>query len=117
MTGRLLATISIVLFVAGIVTLNLNSAVWAKSESTSDSKSNFRYSEMINGKDNTKTNDNGNTQSNDNGNTQSNDNGNTQSNDNGNMQTSNNCDSKIECQKILDNAMGMLQSFTESTFP
>jgi hypothetical protein len=99
--ARILATISIVLIAAGIITLNLNSPVWAKDSSRSDSQSNIRYSETIDGNDNTKTNDNGNTQS----------------NDNGNMQTSNNCDSKIECQKILDNAMGMLQSFIEPTFP
>ena len=62
---------------AGIVTLNLNSAVWAKDDSNTDSKNTFRHTEMINGK--VKTNDNGNIQSSDNGNIQSSDNGNIQS--------------------------------------
>ena len=111
MKGRLLTTISIVLFVAGIVTLNLNSAVWAKDYYSSDSKNTFRDSEMINGKVNTKTNDNGNTKTNDNGNTKTNDNGNIQS-DSGNFQInnngSNNCDSI--CQKTIDDAMDMMDN-------
>ena len=127
MKGRLLTTISIVLFVAGIVTLNLNSAVWAKDYYSSDSKNTFRHSEMINGKVNTKTNDNGNTQTNDNGNTQTNDNGNTQTNDYGNDQSgsdgnyqtnthgSSDCDS--ECRKTLDNTMGMLNNLIKPTLP
>jgi hypothetical protein len=141
--GRLLTTISIVLFVAGIVTLNLNSAVWAKDYYSSDSKNTFRDSEMINGKVNTQTNDNGNTQTNDYGNTQTNDYGNTQTNDNGNTQTndygntqtndygndqsggdgnyqtntdgSSGCDS--ECRKTLDNTMGMLDNLIKPTLP
>ena len=60
MKARLLATISIVLFVAGIVTMNLNSAVWAKDDYKTDSKDTFKMSEMTNGKVNTNTNDNGN---------------------------------------------------------
>ena len=127
MKGRLLTTISIVLFVAGIVTLNLNSAVWAKDYYSSDSKNTFRDSEMINGKVNTKTNDNGNTQTNDYGNTQTNDNGNTQTNDYGNDQSggdgnyqtntdgSSDCDS--ECGKTLDNTMGMLNNLIKPTLP
>ena len=79
---------------AGIVTLTLNSAVWAKSASRSDSQSNFRYSESINEKDNTKTNDNGNIQS----------------NDMGNIRTSNTCDPKYLCQKALDDAMATLNN-------
>ena len=47
--GRFLATISIALFVAGIVTLNLNSAVWAKDYYNTASKDSFRMSEMKNG--------------------------------------------------------------------
>ena len=121
MKGRLLTTISIVLFVAGIVTLNLNSAVWAKDYYSSDSKNTFRDSEMINGKVNTKTNDNGNTQTNDNGNTQTNDNGNYQSGADGNYQTntqrSNNCDPELQCLKNLDNAMGMLNDLLKPTLP
>ena len=119
MKRRLLATISIVLFVAGIVTLNLNSAVWAKDYYSSDSKNTFRHSEMINGKVNTKTNDNGNTQTNDNGNTQTNDYGNDQSGGDGNYQTntdgSSDCDS--ECRKTLDNTMGMLNNLIKPTLP
>ena len=121
MKGRLLTTISIVLFVAGIVTLNLNSAVWAKDYYSSDSKNTFRDSEMINGKVNTKTNDNGNTQTNDNGNTQTNDNGKYQSGGDGNYQTnsdgSSDCDSNPQCQKTLDNAMGMLNNLIKPTLP
>ena len=117
MKGRLLTTISIVLFVAGIVTLNLNSAVWAKDYYSFNSKNSFRDFEMINGKVNTKTNDNGNTQTNDNGNTKTNDNGNIQS-DSGNFQTnnngSNNCDSK--CRKTLDNAMDMLNNLIKPNY-
>lgn len=129
---HLLATISIVLLLAVMVTLNLNSAVWAKDDSSTDSKNTFRHTEMINGKVNTQTNDNGNIQTNDNGNTQTNDNGNTQSSDNGNIQSSDNgpfqsntqsgsdgnnqdnahgssdCDS--ECQKTLDIMKNMLDN-------
>ena len=127
MKGRLLTTISIVLFVAGIVTLNLSSAVWAKDYYSSDSKNTFRDSEMINGKVITKTNDNGNTQTNDNGNTQTNDNGNDQTNDYGNDQSggdgnyqtntdgSSDCDS--ECRKTLDNTIGMLNNLIKPTLP
>ena len=74
--ARLLTTISIVLFVAGIVTLNLNSSVWAKDDDKINSNDSFRMFDIIDGKENTQTNDNGNTQTNDNGNTQTNDNGN-----------------------------------------
>jgi hypothetical protein len=45
---RLLATISIVLFVAGVVTLNLNSAVWAKDDYKTNSKDSFGMSESTN---------------------------------------------------------------------
>ena len=125
--ASLLTTIPIVLFVAGIVTLNLNSSVWAKDDDKINSNDSFRMFDIIDGKENTQTNDNGNTQTNDNGNTQTNDNGNTQTNDNGNTQTndngntqshrgnfqinnhgSNNCDS--QCQKTLDDAMDMMDN-------
>jgi len=43
--GRLLATISIVLFVAGLVTLNINAAAWAKDDYKSDSKNTFGMSD------------------------------------------------------------------------
>jgi hypothetical protein len=109
--GRLLTTISIVLFVAGVVTLNLNSAVWAKDYYSSDSKNTFRDSEMINGKVNTKTNDYGNTQTNDYGNDQSGGDGNYQTNTDG----SSDCDS--ECGKTLDNTMGMLNNLIKPTLP
>ena len=122
-----------------MVTLNLNSAVWAKDYYSSDSKNTFRDSEMINGKVNTKTNDNGNTQTNDNGNTETNDYGNDQSGGDGNIQSSDNgpfqsniqsggdvnnqanahgssdCDS--ECQKTLVNVMGMLKNLMKPTLP
>ena len=109
--ASLLTTIPIVLFVAGIVTLNLNSSVWAKDDDKINSNDSFRMFDIIDGKENTQTNDNGNTQTNDNGNTQTNDNGNTQS-DSGNFQInnhgSNNCDS--QCQKTLDDAMDMMDN-------
>ena len=96
---------------AGIVTLNLNSSVWAKDDDKINSNDSFRMFDIIDGKENTQTNDNGNTQTNDNGNTQTNDNGNTQS-DRGNFQInnhgSNNCDS--QCQKTLDDAMDMMDN-------
>ena len=119
MKARLLTTIPIVLFVAGIVTLNLNSSVWAKDDDKINSNDSFRMFDIIDGKENTQPNDNGNTQTNDNGNTQTNDNGNTQTNDNGNIRSdsgnfqinnhgSNNCDS--QCQKTLDDAMHMIDN-------
>ena len=121
MKGRLLTTISIVLFVAGIVTLNLNSAVWAKDDDKINSNDSFRMFDIIDGKENTQTNDNGNTQTNDNGNTQTNDNGNYQSGADGNYQTntqrSNNCDPELQCLKNLDNAMGMLNDLLKPTLP
>ena len=86
-----------------MVTLNLNSAVWAKDDSGSDSQYNYRHSEIINGKENTKSNDNGNIQSNDNGNIQTSYNG------------TSNCDS--QCQKDLDNAMGTLNNLIKPTLP
>ena len=117
--ARLLTTIPIVLFVAGIVTLNLNSAAWAKDDDKINSNDSFRMFDIIDGKENTQTNDNGNTQTNDNGNTQTNDNGNTQTNDNGNTQSDSgnfqinnnglsNCDSI--CQKTIDDAMDMMDN-------
>ncbi len=125
--ARLLTTIPIVLFVAGIVTLNLNSSVWAKDDDKINSNDSFRMFDIIDGKENTQTSDNGNTQTSDNGNTQTNDNGNTQTNDNGNTQTNDNgniqsdngnfqinnnglsnCDSI--CQKTIDDAMDMMDN-------
>ena len=109
--ARLLTTIPIVLFVAGIVTLNLNSSVWAKDDDKINSNDSFRMFDIIDGKENTQTNDNGNTKTNDNGNTKTNDNGNIQS-DSGNFQInnngSNNCDSI--CQKTIDDAMDMMDN-------
>jgi hypothetical protein len=85
--ARLLTTIPIVLFVAGIITLNLNSSVWAKDDDKINSNDSFRMFDIIDGKENTQTNDKGNTQTNDKENTQTNDKGNTQTNDKGNTQT------------------------------
>jgi len=93
----LLATITIVLFVAGIVTLNLNSTVWAKGDYKTDSNS-FGMSDSTNRDINTKTNDNGNIET---------------SNNDG----SSNCDSNPQCQKTLDNAMGMLNNLMKPTLP
>jgi len=121
----LLAAIPIALFVAGIVTLNLNSAVWAKDGDKINSDS-FRMFDITDGNVNTQANGNGNTpantQANFNGNTpantQANFNGNTpantQANGNGNFQTDSgnyqitntglgSCDSI--CQKKVVDAM------------
>ena len=116
MKGHLLITTSVVLLLAVMVTLNLNSAVWAKNDYNTHS-STFRHSETINGKGNTNTNDNGNIQSTDNGNARSSDNGplqsNIQSSDNGPIQTSSdrsfNCEPEPECRKTFNDAMGMLK--------
>ena len=97
MKGRLLTTISIVLFVAGIVTLNLNSAVWAKDDSKINSKDSFKISENTNRDINTQTNDDGNTET--------------------STQRSNNCDPEPQCHKNLDNAMGMLNDLIKPTLP
>jgi hypothetical protein len=43
----LLATITLGLFVAGLVTLNMNSGVWAKADSNSDSKNTFGLSDSM----------------------------------------------------------------------
>ena len=95
MKQHLLATTFIVLFVAGIVTLNLNSAVWAKDDNKINSKDNFRMFDIIDGKENTQTNDNGNTQT---------DSTNLKINNKG----SHSCDS--ECQKTIDDAMDMIDN-------
>ena len=82
---------------AGIVTLNLNSAVWAKDYYNTDSKNTFRHSEMINGKVNTMTNDNGNTQT-------------------SNLRSFN-CDPEPECRKTFNNVMDMLGNLPKATTP
>jgi hypothetical protein len=111
--GHILVTTSVVLLLAVMVTLNLNSAVWAKDGYKTDLKT-FRHSEMINGKVNTDTNGNGNAQSSDNGNIQT-------SSDNGNIQTSSdrsfNCKPEPECRKTFNDAMGMLNSLIKPTLP
>jgi hypothetical protein len=81
-----------------MVTLNLNSAVWAKDDSKINSKESFKISENTNNRDI---------------NTQSN---NTQANNNENINTGSNCDSP-QCQKTLDNAMGMLNNLMKPTLP
>jgi hypothetical protein len=114
--------------VAGIVTLNLNSAVWAKDGDKINSDS-FRMFDITGGNAKTQANNNGNTpantQANNNGNTpantQANGNGNTpantQVNDNGNIQTDSgnyqitsngvrSCDST--CQKKIDDALNKI---------
>jgi len=113
---RLLAAISIALFVAGIVTLNFNSAVWAKGGDKINSDS-FRMFDITGGNAKTQANNNGNTPAN----TQANGNGNTpantQVNDNGNIQTDSgnyqitsngvrSCDST--CQKKIDDALNKI---------
>ena len=97
MKGHLLVITSVVLLLAVMVTLNLNSAVWAKDDYKTDSNS-FGMSDSTNRDINTKTNDNGNIQT---------------SNNDG----SSNCDSHPQCQKTLDNAMGMLNNLMKPTLP
>ena len=96
MKGRLLATIIIVLFAAGIVTLNLNSAAWAKDDNEINSKDSFSISENTNRDTGTNSPVSRNTQN----------------------SNSYNCESKDECQKILDNnAMDMLNNLLKATRP
>ena len=95
MKVHLVVITSIILLVAGIVTLNLNSAAWAKDDHKTDSEKTFRMSENINGKENNKINDYGNDQSDADG---------TYQKYQTNTGSSSNCDS--ECQKYLDNIMG-----------
>jgi hypothetical protein len=79
----LLAAIPIALFVAGIVTLNLNSAVWAKDGDKINSDS-FRMFDITDGNVNTQANFNGNTPANTQANFNGNTPANTQANGNGN---------------------------------
>ena len=109
----LLAAIPIALFVAGIVTLNLNSAVWAKDGDKINSDS-FRMFDITDGNVNTQANFNGNTPANTQANFNGNTPANTQANGNGNFQTDSgnyqitntglgSCDSI--CQKKVVDAM------------
>ena len=92
MKGHLLVITSIGLFVAGIVTLNLNSAVWAKDDSKINSKDSFTISENTNRDIHTQTN-----------------------NNNEITHTGSNCDSP-QCKKALD-AMGMLNNLMKPILP
>ena len=98
MKRHLLVTTSVVLLLAVMVTLNLNSAVWAKDDSKTNSKESFKISENTNNRDI---------------NTQSN---NTQANNNENINTGSNCDSP-QCKKALDNTLGMLNNLITPILP
>jgi hypothetical protein len=68
--AHLLVITSVILIVSGIITLNLNSALWAKDDQKSDSEKTSIKSENINGKENNEINDYGNDQSDADGNYQ-----------------------------------------------
>ena len=96
MKGHLVVITSIIL-VAGLVTLNLNSAAWSKDDHKTDSKKTFRMSENINGKEKNEINDYGNDQS---------DADETYQKYQTKTGSSTDCDS--ECQKYLKNIMGTM---------
>jgi hypothetical protein len=109
--ARLLTLISIALIAAGIVTLNLDWAVWAKDNTDSTSKSRYSISE------NNDVNRDIQTQG-----EQTNRDQISQNNDDSKvfhgMSTPNpttNCDPKYLCQKALDDAMAMLDNIFKSS--
>ena len=97
MKRHLLVTTSVVLLLAVMVTLNLNSAVWAKDDSKINSKDSFKISENTVRDIHTQTT-------------------NSQANNNENIKTGSNCDSP-QCQKTLDNAMGMMNNLKKPILP
>jgi hypothetical protein len=101
--GHLLVITSVVLFLAVMVTMNLNSAVWAKDDYRTDSKSSFSMSEMTNGDVKSQTNDNGDSQTN--------------SQINRNPDASNNCDANSQCGKTIGNVMGTLNNIINASIP
>ena len=108
MKGHLLVITSAVLFLAVMVTLNLNSAVGAKDDSRTDSKSSFRHSEQNNVGPGSQTNR---EQANGDGDTQTN------SQTNRNPDASNNCDANSQCGETIRNEMGTLNNLINASIP
>ena len=107
MKGHLLVITSVVLFLAVMVTLNLNSAVWAKDDYKTDSKSSYQtYLNMTNGDVKSQTNDNGDSQTNDNDPKLID-----------NPDASNNCDANSQCGKTIGNVMGTLNNLINASIP
>ena len=103
MKGYLLVITFVVLFVAGMVTLNLNSAVAVQDDHKSTSKSSYTISEQTNGDVKSQTNDNGDSQTN--------------SQTNRNPDSSNNCDANSQCGKTIGNVMGTLNNIINASIP
>ena len=103
MKGYLLVITFVVLFVAGMVTLNLNSAVAVQDDHKSTSKSSYTISEQTNGDVKSQTNDNGDSQTN--------------SQTNRNPDASNNCDANSQCGKTIGNVMGTLNNIINASIP
>jgi len=110
--GHLLAIISIVLFVASMVTMNLNSTVWAKDESNSTSTSRYTISEHKDVNRDIKAQG-----------EQTNGNQDSQSSNNDKVSHSmstpspyTNCNSDSGCA-MLDKGMGILDNILKDTFP
>ena len=103
MKGYLLVINFVVLFVAGMVTLNLNSAVAVQDDHKSTSKSSYTISEQTNGDVKSQTNDNGDSQTN--------------SQTNRNPDASNNCDANSQCGKTIGNVMGTLNNIINASIP
>ena len=90
MNGNLLITTSVVLVIAGMVTMNLISTVWAQNYDESKSTSRSTMSQMINGKE---------------------------YHSNSNPDASSNCDSNSQCGKTMKNVMGMVGNLFNATIP
>ncbi len=99
MNGNLLITTSVVLVIAGMVTMNLTSTVWAqndhqtnsKNDHQTNSKSSYSISEMTNRNGEIHT--------------------------NSNPDASSNCDSNSQCGKTMKNVMGMMGNLFNATIP
>jgi hypothetical protein len=92
--GHLVVITSIILLVAGLVTLNLNSAAWAKDDHKTDSEKTFRISKNINGKENNEINDYGNDQS--------------DADETYQTKTGSSSDCDSGCQRYIENLMGTM---------
>jgi hypothetical protein len=98
MNENLLITTSVVLVIAGMVTMNLTSTVWAQNDDESKSTSRFTMSQMINGKEYHA-------------------NSNPDASTNSNPDASSNCDSNSQCGKTMKNVMGMMGNLFDATIP
>jgi hypothetical protein len=106
--GYLLVITSVVLFVAGMVTLYSNSAVAVQDDHKSTSKSSYTISEQTNRGPDSQINR---EQTNGDGDTQTN------SQTNRNPDASNNCDANSQCGKTIGNVMGTLNNIINASIP